>query len=467
MPIDYTSTTGSLQVRLGKMISLGKDLRAQQGSTLTNINEVAAQYTATTVDRAEYVGPLLTLDSETLVDGMAANMQASVRMGMERTVIQTVSDGLREVPDLSTALRFLAIDMIAQSQSIGTTQVVAGTVSNTATGTGRMVVAVDGKFAFGGAKFAAKQGEQHSILPETLNARCTMDARDGRMIRGNEAWEIEGKAGVARLDRRWQDGTGNYGSGAALSLNSTCGNVEGSRVRGQNMLSNSGFERVDGTPFAVDWQIQTGTAGTSLQSSTTAARGSRSLKIVGDNAIVHNIYEVMGEGPRPNIKSNTTYIVSAWLRGDTGTVNTGTIEMGLRDGSNVQVSGANITRNMAGAGLSVPNTGWTHFTGSFTTPLDMPSSVRFVITFSVKLGAQTLLVDDVCLVEAVPCYLGGPMVGIFAGTADWELDDRASCAITKTANEWQVELDRYLNLAQHGIQFPVSTSPTFASTHIG
>ena len=466
MPIDYTSTTGSLQVRLGKIISVGKDLRAQQGSTITNIQEVGAQYTATTIDKAEYVGTLLTRDVQALADEMARPLQVSVREGVEKTVLETVRDGLREVPDVDTALRFLAIDMIQQSQSIAETQIGVSAITNTAGGSGTLILATDGRFVYGGAKYAGKQGVNAAILPETLNARCTKDARDGSLLRGNEQWMIEGRASVDRLDRRWQDGSSGYGSGAMLMLNSTCGDVEASRVRGQNMLSNSGFERDDGT-FVLDWDIVTGTAGTTLAIDKTALRGINSCKFVGNNTIQHHITEIMGQGPRPTIKANTTYIVSAWLQGDTGTVNTGTIRFGLTDVLNAEISGTGVTRNMAGVGLSVPTGSWTHVTGSFTTPLDLPSTVKFAIHFTVKLGNQDLLVDEVVLTESVPLYASGPGAAVVAGSSDWQLDDRMQAIVSKTASEWQVELDRYLNLAARNIQLPTSATPTFATTHIG
>ena len=467
MPIDYTSTTGSLQVRLGKIISVGKDLRDQQGSTFTNLQEVAAQYTATTIDKSEYVGTLLTQDSQQQVDQIARPMQDAVREGVEKTVLMTVNDGIREVPDVDTALRTLAIDMIAQGQSIGTTGISIGSVSNTATGSGTLILSESGRFVYGGAKYGTKQTVNDTILAETVNARCVKDARDGSLLRGNERWMLEGQRSVDRLDRRWQDGSSGYGSGATLMLNSTCGTIEASSVRGQNMLSNSSFERDNGSA-PLDWQIQTGTAGTSVRVRPEAARGAQSLRLDGDNVILHNIYEVMGQAPRPNIKSNTVYIVSAYLKGIAGggTVNTGTIAFQLRDGSNNEISGCSVSRNLAGAGLSVSDSAWTRVTGSFTTPLDLPSTVRFAIAFTVKLGNQILLIDDVVLAEAERLYPGGPGVAVVAGTADWELDDRMAATIAKTTSIWQVELDRYLNLAARGIQFPVATTPTFASTHI-
>ena len=464
MPIDYTSTTGSLQVRLGKILSVGEDLRAQQGSTFTNLQEVAAQYTATTIDKAEYVGTLLTQDAQQQVDQIARPMQDAVREGVEKTILMTVNDGLREVPDVDTAIRALAVDMIAQGQSIGTTGISIGAVSNTATGSGTMILSESGRFVYGGAKYASKQTVNDTILAETINARCVKDARDGTLVRGNERFMLEGQKAVDRLDRRWQDGTSGYGSGAVLMLNSTCGTIEASSVRGQNMLSNSGFERDDGT-FPLDWQIQTGTAGTTLSfTSTGGARGANALLFVGDNTVFHNVYEVMGQGPRPSIKTNTVYIVSAYLRGILGTVNTGTIRFGLRDSSNNEISGASVNVNLTTT--TIPSTSWTRVTGSFTTPLSLGTATRFAINMTVKLGNQTLAIDEVVLAEAERVYPGGPGVAVVAGTADWELDDRMAAAITKTTSDWQVDLDRYLNLAARGIQFPVSTSPTFASTHI-
>jgi hypothetical protein len=465
MPIDYTSTTGSLQVRLGKIISTGKDLRSQQGSTIVNIQEVAAQYTATTLDKAEYVGTLLTRDVNLIADQMARPLQENVREAVEKTVLMTVNDGLREVPDLDTALRVLAVDMIAQTQSIGETLISTSAVTNTAGGSGTIILATDGKFVYSGAKYASKQGVNQNIIAEAVNARCVQDARDGALLRGNERWVVEGRASVDRLDRRWQDGSSGYGSGAVLAINSTCGDVEGSRTRGQNTLSNGGMERNDGT-FVLDWQIQTGTAGTNLTLSNTAARGTKSIAFTGNGTVLHNIYEIMGVGARPGLRTNTVYAVSAYLRGSGGTVNVGSLRLGLRDSSNAEISGAAVTRALNVD--TVPSTGWTRMTGTFTTPLTLGPDTRFAINFTVALGSgQVLLMDEVVLAEVVPLYSGGVGAVVVAGTADWELDDRMAASVAKTAVEWQVELDRYLNLAGRDIQLPVSTSPTFASTHIG
>jgi len=468
MAIDYTTTTSSLPVRLGKLISLGKDLRSQQSSTLTNINEVRAQYTATTLDREEYLGPIASFDSESQVDQMARTLQTHVKEGMERTVIQTVSEGLSEVKTVDEALRLLAIDMVQNSQAITTSAFSTSALSRVGGGDGNMHVALDGKFVYGGAKYGTKQGQNDSILPETIYARCTKDARDGKLIRGNEAWLIEGKAAVDRLDRRWQDNASGFGSGARLAINSTCGSIEASSVVGQNMISNGGMERVNGTPFPLDWSITTGTEGTDFLASATSARGSYSIEFVGNNVVAQNIFQRMGEGPRPNIRSNTVYIVTALLRAKGSNITTGTFALQLRDGSNVEISGCSVSRNFASSNLATGS--WVRLTGSFTTPLDLPSEVRFNLAFTVKMNtSQNLLVDEVCLVEAARPYALGPGLAVFAGTADWQLDDRMEVTITKTTSDWQSNLDRYLDLAGRDIQLPTSATTatnTWSTTYL-
>jgi hypothetical protein len=457
MAIDYTSTTSSLQVRLGKLIGVGVDLRSQQGSTLTNINEVRAAYTATTIDREEYVGPLASEDSEELVDGMARTLQTYVRDGMERTIIRTVSEGLREVNNATDALRLLATDMIANSQAISTTAISISAQTATATGSGAFSVSSGGQYVYGGAKYTSKQTQNDSILPEKVSARCIKDARDGSLILGNERFEIEGQAAVDRLDRRWQDNSSGYGSGARVLLNSTCGSIEASSIRGQNMLSNGGMERVNGTPFPLDWQIQTGTEGTNLIADTSGARGTYSMSFTGNGSVLHNVYEVMGQGPRPNIKTNTVYIVSALLRAKGSNVTAGTFALQLRDSSNTEISGCSVARNFASSNLATGS--WVRLVGSFTTPLTLGSGTRFAMAFTVALGnTQNLLVDEVVLTEAAELYAGGPKIALLAGTADWELDDRLQVDIAKTTSSWQVNLDRYLDLAGRGIQLPTSAT---------
>jgi hypothetical protein len=316
------------------------------------------------------------------------------------------------------------------------------------------------RYSYGGAKSSTKPAATDSILAEIVTARCTKDARDGSLIRGNERFEVVGEDAVDRLDRRWP-----RGSGAVLAINSTCGTVESSRVQGQNMLSNSGFERINATPFPLDWTVQTGTEGTNIVADTKPYRGAQAIKFTGTGSLLHNVYQVMGQAPRPTVKSNTVYFFSARYRAGSGTISgspNATLSLELRDGSNAQISGCSVSTTLNGT-----TTTYALLEGSFTTPLAMPSTVRAVITFSVALGnTQELLVDELVLCEAAYLYSGGPGCCIIAGSSDHELDDRMSRTITKTAAQWQQELDRYLNLAALDVQLPTSTSPTITTTLI-
>ena len=93
--------------------------------------------------------------------------------------------------------------------------------------------------------------------------------------------------------------------------------------------------------------------------------------------------------------------------------------------------------------------------------------MRFALNFTVNLtNTQVVFIDEVILCEAAYLYTGGPGVAIVAGSSDHELDDRMSRTITKTANQWQQELDRYLNLAALDVQFPTSATPTISTTLI-
>jgi hypothetical protein len=227
------------------------------------------------------------------------------------------------------------------------------------------------------------------------------------------------------------------------------------------MLLNSGFERDNGT-IPLDWTVAAGTAGTNVNLNKNAYRGSNSIEFVGTTGVLHAIYQTMGRGPLPPIKSNTVYFVSMRVRASTGTITAGTLNMGLRDSSNAEISGANVSANLATLGTT-----YTLFQGSFTTPLNLPSEIRASLYFTVQLtNLQAVYVDEFVMCEAAYLYTGGPGCCIIAGSSDHELDDRMSRTITKTAAQWQQELDRYLNLAALDVQLPTSTSPTITTTLI-
>lgn len=469
MAIDYTGTAAGLFTRLGKIIGMGQDVRTAQADVVTELNDIASVYTSTTINRQEYLGALND-DRERQADQVGRATQVNIGRAIEQTIVETVNadTDLGPLPhkDINDALRILTIDMRTNTtpQSIGTTLIsISAQTANSTTVNGVMIVSEAGKFAYGGSKSGTKAAQNDTILAETITARCTKDSRDGNYIRGNELFAVTGQRAVDRLDRRWPQGSGGY-----LMLHSTCGDIDSSAQRGQNHLTNSGFERVNSVPFPLSWTISTGTSGTSIVGDTDAYRGSYSIKFVGDGTNTRGVYQVMGTGPRPTIKSNTPYILSARIRSDSGTISAGSIQFELCDSTYSLISGCNVTRNFnAGTGGTNLTTNWEHVKGTFTTPLDLPSEIRFHIVTNVALAnLAPLLIDEVVLTEAVPLYQGGPAVAVVAGQTDWQLDDFVKVAVTKTAGTWAQELDRYLNLAGRDIQFPTSATPTISTTLI-
>jgi hypothetical protein len=85
MPIDYTSTTSGLFVRLGKILNVGKDWRSAQNTLVTHIEETMGKYTSTAIDRVEYLGTLAGNREDIADTGRPG--QAVVREALERTII--------------------------------------------------------------------------------------------------------------------------------------------------------------------------------------------------------------------------------------------------------------------------------------------------------------------------------------------------------------------------------------------
>jgi hypothetical protein len=465
MPIDYTSTTSGLFVRLGKIVNVGKDWRAAQNTLVTHIEETLGKYTATSIDRVEYLGTLAGNREDIADTGRPG--QAVVREALERTIIEQVDDeltpGLEPSKTIDNALRRLTLDMSAQTQSIGTTGISFSGVTNASTTfDGTIIMSPNERFNFGGVKGNAATSND-TPLAETLTVRCVKDARDGSLILGNERFEVAGDNAVDRLDRTWP-----RGSGCRVLMNATCSDMDSRSGPGQNMLTNSGFERRNATPFPLDWTAGTGTIGTNLTSSSTAFRGSFALKFEGNGSAVRSVFQIMGQGPRARIKTNTSYVISYRLIAETANVTTGIFRVALTDASGNVLGNCSVAQNFAST--AVTTTAWTHRRNAFTTPLNLPSEVRVSIETDAGGGALAagakLIIDEVILAEVVTLYPGGPGAVIVPGTADYELDDSMQVSIAKTQNEWHLELDRYLDLAGRGVRFPTSNSPTISTTLI-
>lgn len=468
MAIDYTSTTSGLFVRLGKVINAGKDWRSSQNTLVTHIEETLGKYTATSIDRTEYLGAMAG-DREAIADTGRA-VQEAVRDAMRSTIIEQVDDeltpGLEPSKTIENALRRLTIDMATNTtatQAIGTTAISFSTVTNASTTfDGTIILADNAKYNYGGAK-GASFASNDTPLAETLTARCIKDARDGSLVLGNERFEVSGDNAVDRLDRTWPQG-----SGCRVLMNATCADMDSRSLPGQNMLTNSGFERRNSTPFPLDWTVLTGTAGTNLTSSSTAFRGSYALKFEGNGSAQRGVYQLMGTGPRARIKTNTCYVASCRLIAETANVTAGTFRLALTDTSDTVLASCSVAQTFSST--NVTTSAWTHLKGYFTTPLNLPTEVRFVIETdsggSALAAGAKLIIDEVILAEVVTLYPGGPGAVIVPGTANYELDDSMRVSIAKTQAEWHLELDRYLDLAGMGMRLPTSNTPTISATLI-
>jgi len=463
MAIDYTSTTSGLFVRLGKIINAGKDWRSAQNTLVTHIEETLAKYTATSIDRTEYLGQMAG-DREEIAD-TGRPVQAAVREAIENTIVEQVdaelTPGLEPAKTVDNALRRLTADMAAAPQSIGTTLISFSAVTNASTTfDGTIIMSPNERFNFGGVKGAAATSND-TPLAETITARCVKDARDGSLILGNERFEVAGDNAVDRLDRAWPQG-----SGCRVLMNATCSDMDSRSGPGQNMLTNSGFERVDATPFPLDWTIGTGTAGTSIRSVATPYRGANSMRFDGDGTTERSVYQIMGQGPRARIRTNTSYVISARIKASVADLTQGILQIGLADSTGTIISGC-VAAQTFSVGSPLSTASWTHLTAAITTPLNLGSVVQFRIQTGSGGGALAntarLLIDDVILAEVVTLYPGGPGAVIVPGTANFELDDSMQVSIAKTQAEWHLELDRYLDLAGRGIRFPSSNTPTIST----
>lgn len=272
---------------------------------------------------------------------------------------------------------------------------------------------------------------------ETITLRCTSTTQAGR-----ETFTITGDTPAARP---WQDG----GSGTSATYKPTLGNASNGfsssqpiaeqtvqSIDGQNgnLLNNGGFEATVGTgvnKIGGGWVIESGDS--NLTTSTTALKGSQSLKATGN----FKMYQKL------NTKAQAlqAYALEAWIYVH-ASVTAGTVTFKVKDDTTTHAS-FTITCDTT----TLTDATWTKlaYTAGIL-PRTVGANLRVEIELSGYSGSNEVLIDEL---KFAPMALldGGRAIAILGGSTNWQKNDCATGTTTCTnAGTREERLNRH-----HGV----------------
>jgi len=227
MAVDLATNPGGFFRRLGKEVDFADKIRANQVEVDTEIDDILDQYAANR-DHAVALQPAR--DSYVAALG---SLLGTLREQARRNLLNMVNDDDPLQASQSTvedALRRLADQMAASSDSIDATTITVGTVTagGSNVGTGTFIVddtGLDGN-------------EMQTIRTETLRFECFSDAEPGgSATAGREMFDVRGEPERAPHDPLWPGG-----SGINRKLRITSAEQDAGSKPGDNMLVNSDFE---------------------------------------------------------------------------------------------------------------------------------------------------------------------------------------------------------------------------------
>lgn len=237
------------------------------------------------------------------------------------------------------------------------------------------------------------------------------------------------------------------------------------------LITDGGFASWSGTGSNTpdDWDIINGDAGVTVFKSAAGGvrAGTDAAQITSDGAQATQLAQDVSLSP------NTVYALTFQAKINTATA-TGTFRIALTDGDGT------VLTDDAGAALSYTRnlngqigTAYAQFTVFFSTPRQLPSTVRLYIGTSVAAtAARVITFDLVGIVAATPLYgmqnsgTSGPFVACFAGSTASATGDFYEATFTNSLGTksfvWGME--RIFGLRNNGIYLPSSGSPTIADS---
>lgn len=367
-----------------------------------------------------------------------AYQQTLVQDGQVAIVAQ-VEDYLSVVPaTVQQAVTVLAAQMVANGDSIQA-PTLSATVTPGGSNLGDTTVAVGTANQYG--------DPQSMIFGEDIAVTCTTGAAVGSYLATLTA---VGEAAVAPSSYLWP-----AGSGASLAFAVTDPAAAG------GIITDGGFAAWGGTGSNTPtfWDIVDGGAGVTVfqavgggvRTATSAAR------LESDGSQATQLAQTV------TLTINTVYAVSVQAK-VSASDGSGTLVIQLTDGDgNVLTDDAGnsltYSRNMS----AQVTTSYQCFTVFFSTPRQLPATVRLEVGFGVAPSSgKSLYLDLAAVAQGQLLYQGGPYMAAFAGATPTALNDTYTAAVTTTAGvgTFVRGLDRLYGLRSLGVAFPTDASPT-------
>lgn len=436
MSITLTGS-GGLFTRLGKLFGTWRDVVSAMDALNTNLDDVADAYDG---DRRLDVASLLA-GSGAMLEGFAAPF-AYIQTAARATLLEQVNaDNPLAPKTLEQAVRELVDQMTAASATVNanavTTTPAAGSGNS---GTGGCV-ATPGRTSTSDA--------WENAFAEDIAFRCTADGQVDTTLDGVEEWSIDGENAEATSSRRWPAD----GSGASGTTTTVCGSTDAGTDPATNSTTNGDFETwtVANTPD--NWTIATGAAGVTVFQSSTALRGTYSVRLEGDGATLVKLTQTFGSagGTTARLKPSTWYALSFWVRHNGSAPASGVCRVSVQDASNTVLWSSSSSFN-----ASTLTGSWVQKTVMFRTGADVAATHRVTIEMTTAIDSgKGWLVDECCVAEMRQVYDGGPHVAIFAGAASFVVGDQWTVAVANdNGGKFQTDFQRFFDLNGMGLVLP-------------
>lgn len=436
MAIDFTNATGNLFNRIGQVATAFCGVNTYRNTTLPGlVDGVQDQYN----DNRELIPDLQNV-FESAQDS-AGDINDTLADSGEQTVIEMVDD---DNPLTEKTIEPALIELIRQMNA-GSETVNASVVGSSVTadagnnGNGTVIVSlIDGK------------GQTlENVYGEDIIVECTSDSqpRTGNTVEGRELFRARGEESVDKFDREWPKGSG--GSTGITSADAAQNNTA------SNRLTNSNFENFT-TNAPDNWNIITGTAGTTIDDTTTSYRGTNALAIIGTGAAeltkISQTLRDTANATAGDIKPETRYLISARVSVSSVPV-AGVLRISLKDGTggaaNV-VGGASIDVTLSGE-----STSYALHTAQISTPAPLTAGLYMVIEMTTAVDSGvTVRVDEVTLTEMVQ-HQNGPFFAVVPGETKFLIGDKFTATITNDrGGKFQEWFNRLFDMDTRGLLLP-------------
>ncbi len=468
--IPFNSAPGDLFNRLGSLGGLVENMASYQQTQLTALTDT----TTGVVSEYNSESDLQALIGSTYISTL--NAVGSIGSLASNVAVQTVNRMcFRDNPRIAQNLQsvnFLASiqEVIRQMGVQGATvlQMPVSVTTNAFTGTGDGTINV--------SLYRPQDGRtQELAFAETLLFSCTQDSYIGGATEGNEGFTVTGvgsQGNVYAFD--WP-----LGSNSTQTVNAIDGNVSNGSG---NLLANSGFADWTVANIPDQFVLDVGTAGTDIAEETTIVYdgSTSSLRIIGDGSTLVELSQEFGDGTTgtsDTLEPLTQYSFNLFIRRDGLAPSQGILTVRLVDQNDTVLVDAAATPNSFDIDLTLLNTVFTAYKGTFRTPLIMPETTYLELALTIALeNGRSVYVDKMSLGGMTQMYKSGPYVAVHSGGTPFTQGDYTTAPVTNsrgaagTLNTFQTLFQRFFfdTMMSNELLLPsVAAAPSISDALIG